>query len=73
MHDRVNDLMDKIAGQAKQKAGELLENGRMEREGRAQAQKVEARQQAQELEVLAQETRQEAAGHRGQQMANQDT
>ncbi len=72
MHDRVDDLMDRIAGQAKKKAGELLENSRLEREGRAQEQKVVAEQQARELEELAAEKRQEAAGHKGQQMAAKD-
>lgn len=33
MQDRIHELMDKIAGQAKLKAGELLESGRLEREG----------------------------------------
>ncbi len=72
MQDRVNELMDRIAGQAKAKAGEMLEHSRLEREGRAQANKVEAPQQAQELEQLARDKRQEAAGHEGQQMAQQD-
>ncbi len=65
MHERVNELMDRIAGQAKNKAGEMLEISRLEREGRARARQAEA----EEFETMAQEHRNEDASLRGQQMA----
>lgn len=74
MHDRINELMDKIASQAKSKAGELLENGRLEREeklaARRQVNRTEPmshqqRLDAEELDQMVQEQRDQDANVQG--------
>lgn len=71
MSNQTNNVLEKLTGRAKQKAGDLLDNERLRREGRAQENKADARASAENLEKLAKEKRKEAQGHMGQQIASQ--
>lgn len=65
--ENVKHLSDKVAGMAKEKAGEVVGDDSLRKQGEAQQNKAEASEDAERLEELAQEKRQEAAGYKGQE------
>lgn len=63
---------EKIKGVAKEATGKLTGEKKLQREGEAQQAKAQKRDEAEEAELEAQRKRQEAAGHKGEQIRKQD-
>jgi uncharacterized protein YjbJ (UPF0337 family) len=63
---------EKIKGVAKEATGKLTDNEKRQKEGEAQQAKAQKQSEAEEVELEAQRKRQEAAGHKGAQVRNQD-
>ncbi len=63
---------EELKGTAKELAGKLVGDDDTVREGQAQQERAEAAEDAERLEQQAAQKRQEAAGHKGQQVRNED-
>ena len=59
---------DELKGTAKEMIGKLLGDDDRVREGQAQQERADAAQDAERLEQQAAQKRQEAAGHKGEQV-----
>jgi uncharacterized protein YjbJ (UPF0337 family) len=69
----IKNLGEKVKGQIKETAGEVLDKEDLRREGEAQQNKAEAQDDADRLEEMAKEKQQEAFGYEGQQKSQQQT
>ena len=63
---------EKVKGVAKEATGKLTGDQKRQKEGEAQQAKAQKKDEAEEAEVEAQRKRQEAAGHKGEQVRKQD-
>jgi uncharacterized protein YjbJ (UPF0337 family) len=66
------NISEKVKGVAKEAAGKLTDNDKRQQEGEAQQAKAQKKDEAEQAEVEAQKKRQEAAGHKGEQVRKQD-
>lgn len=61
-----------LKGTAKELAGKLVGDDDTVKEGQAQQERAEKAEEAKRLEAEAQQKRQEAAGHKGEQVRRED-
>lgn len=65
-------IAEKAKGLAKEAVGKLSGDERRTREGEAQQAKAQKRDEAEEAELQAQQKRQQAAGHKGEEARHQE-
>jgi uncharacterized protein YjbJ (UPF0337 family) len=65
------NIGEKLKGVAKEAFGKATDDDKREKEGEAQQAKAQKKDEAEEAELKAAEKRNEAAGHKGQQMRNE--
>jgi uncharacterized protein YjbJ (UPF0337 family) len=63
---------EKFKGVAKEATGKLTGDKDRQKEGEAQQAKAQKKDEAEEAELKAAEKRQQAAGHKGEQMRRED-
>lgn len=66
------NIGEKMKGVAKEAAGKLTDNEKRQKEGEAQQAKAQKKDEAEEAELQAAKKRQEAAGHKGEQVRKQN-
>ncbi|MDX1510180.1 MAG: hypothetical protein R3249_02435 [Nitriliruptorales bacterium] len=69
MSNKTENIVEEVKGRTKEAIGELIDDDDLKREGEAQRKKVEERRKADQLEEMAEERRQKAAGHKGEEHA----
>lgn len=67
-----NDIVENVKGSAKEIAGDLTGDEDMEKEGRAQQEKVREAQEADAKAAEAEKLRKQSEGHKGEQKSRED-